>query len=177
MKINKKKLLFLFFILGITPFARSCDATLGFPLPAASDILSYNLLEYFSNPLFYLSLTLNLLILSFFAAYIIRYKSHSPWIGSFLNALGINIFINWSLVLLLLLKTENKFLLSVAGKYWEFMFSYATWLPDKIFYSLKRAWLDNDMLYDTIHRIWFVITTYLLTILLVWVGLLRKREN
>ncbi len=177
----KKKIIFLLAVLSITPIARSCDMTLGYPLPAVVDISS-------SDPLLALKdnyqpvrstvfVFINLAVMLFLARLLLKKVKSTLWLYSFGDALLLNVFVHWSGFFLCYVdSTKNRIADGVLEAYWAFVGVIATEVPGRVSSGFLSDWLKPDTTRDNIiFRVWFAIATALLTVLFFGLRKLRTR--
>jgi hypothetical protein len=177
----KKRIWLVLLVLSITPFARSCDVTVGFPLPLAPDFSGSNELPYSKNLQEWLIqsipfLLTNILILSLIALSIIKREKIISWLWSAYHALLVNIWINWSGYLIYIFwdtsGRKNPVILSFLYDF-SYMFHYT--IPSKVSYWITKNSYGNGLVDDILFRAWFILTTVLTTLLFYWTKKVRDR--
>ncbi len=176
----KKKIIFLLAVLSITPIARSCDMTLGYPLPAVVDISS-------SDPLLALKdnfqpirstvfVLINLAVMLFLARLLLKKVKSTLWLYSFCDALLLNVFVHWSGFFLCYVDmTKNRLADAILDAYWTFVGLIATEVPGRVSNELLADWLKPDTRDNIVFRVWFAVATALLTLLFFGLRKLRTR--
>lgn len=110
----RKKWLFLFLLLSVTPFIRGCGETFGFPLAAMNGIISSgdlsgtwkNLLEALSSSRTLIIIAANVLFAALFASIASRKAGRVKWIPHFIAGLAIGILMTWAMTGLYIFDVE-----------------------------------------------------------------------
>lgn len=171
----KKRILFIFLVLSITPFARGCDITAGFPLPIVNGLDRGFDITQFLRVKSIIFLLLNISILSLIAAALIKRQQYIRLLSSFYNALLINLWVYWTGFLIwinYLYRDPPKILSDI----FSLSFIYACSLPKKIAYLITKEKYGVPLVDDILYRIWFVIITILLTALFYWARRIKDRH-
>jgi len=182
----KKKILFLFLLLSVTPFIRGCGETFGFPLPAMDNIIEPGSLSATWDKLLAalaslrtLALVLaNIIFAAFFARIFIRNAGRLKWILNVMTALAIGLAMIWVMTAIFLLDinidspaTVIEKVATIYGNVFSFIYYTAPrnaskalldaypWGLKEISRFIKKdaAELTFD---DVFNRAWFVVVTF-----------------
>jgi len=160
-----RKVLFVLAAMSLIPIARSCDMTMGYPLPVAEDISLIEPLSDFvenyrpvQSTVF---LLVNLAVLLLLGRFLLKKIRPGRWLASFYDGVLFISFVHWSGLLMCYVAEppEGTFLYKLGDAYWVFIGIFATevpaWINSRVLdFSPEMEWRDN-----IVYRVWFTFVT------------------
>ena len=168
----KKRIWFVLLLLGITPFARSCSITAGFPLPVATNVGFGGVDLCPGSALFLLA---DIAILSLIAFILVKRRQTIRWLSSFYNVLLINLAASWAGFLLISGYVDEP--PAPVNALVNGILIYLCKVPGMVAYKFFYKSRYQDVADDILYRAWFVIVTIALTIIVYQVKQLRGRSS
>jgi len=175
-----KKILIVLAAMCLIPIARSCDMTVGYPLPVVEDVYLNNpVIDFIENyrPVRSTAfLFVNLAVLLLLGRFLLKKIRPGRGLASLYDAVLFISFVHWSGLLMCYVPEppEGTFLYKIADAFWIFIGIFATEVPGWLSSEVFEHWLDWEKRDIILYRAWFTFAT--VALVFIFYGLRRLTD-